>query len=155
MIHFNSNKDRGFTLIEVLLVVVILGILAAIAIPAYTGYMRNAKRTEAKTNIQSLRLLLEQYSSENGRYCPAADAPCTNKTYAYKEDTDGTVNTDTITPFLTGFKPKSAASTTAVLYDYSISVNGITYTVTAAPVTGRGAPAGNLTIDQDGAKTGW
>ncbi|HDL20338.1 MAG TPA: prepilin-type N-terminal cleavage/methylation domain-containing protein [Nitrospirae bacterium] len=153
MIRF--NKDRGFTLIEVLLVVVILGILAAIAIPAYTGYMRNAKRTEAKTNIQSLRLLLEQYFSENARYCPAADAPCTNKTYSYKENNDGTVSTDTITTFLTGFKPKSAASTTAVLYDYSIVVTGITYTVTAAPVTGRGAPAGNLTIDQDGAKTGW
>ena len=160
MIRF--NKDKGFTLIEVLLVVVILGILAAIAIPAYTGYMRNAKRTEAKTNIQSLRLLLEQYFSENGRYCPAVPpATCTNKTYTYTEDTDGTVNTDTITPFLTGFKPKSAASTTAVLYDYSICENGTSpkcvgvYTVTAAPVSGRGAPAGNLTIDQDGAKTGW
>ena len=143
---------NGFTLIEIMIVVAILGILAAIAIPIYNGYITAAKRSEAKTNLQQLRLLLEQYYSENGKYCP--DASCNGQTYEYKEDDNGNVTTDDITAFLPGFKPKSAASAKAVLYNYTIATTTTGYTITATPVTSRGAPSGNLTIDQDGNKTG-
>lgn len=62
--------EKGITLIEMLIVVAIIGILAAIAIPAYVGQQRSAERTEAYTNLQSLRLLEEQYFAENGQYAP-------------------------------------------------------------------------------------
>ncbi len=151
------NNTEGITLIELLVVVAIIGILVAIAVPVYTGYIRAAKRSEAKTNLQQLRLLLEQYYSENGSYCPGGD--CSGSPFDYQENDDGSVKIDEITTYsgtdyLVGFKPKSAASGTAVLYNYSIAVNGNSYTITASPVAGRGAPAGNLTIDQDGNKTG-
>ncbi len=154
--NYFFNK-KGFTLIELLVVVAIIAILAAIAVPIYTGYIRGAKRAEAKTNLQQLRLLLEQYYSENGSYCPGGD--CSGSPFDYKENDDGTVQTDEITTYsgtdyLVGFKPKSAASGSAVLYDYSITATTTGYTITATPVTGRGAPSGNLTIDQDGNKTG-
>ena len=61
------NK-KGFTLTELLIVVAIIGILAMIAIPAYIGQQLRASRTEAYTNLQTLRLLEEQFFAENGRY---------------------------------------------------------------------------------------
>ncbi len=61
------NK-KGFTLTELLIVVAIIGILAMIAIPTYTGQQLRAARTEAYTNLQTLRLLEEQFFAENGAY---------------------------------------------------------------------------------------
>lgn len=150
----NLKNDRGVTLIEILIVLAILIILSAIAIPTYTGYLSSSKAAEAKTNLMSLRLLVEQYNSENGKPCPAAS--CTGS-YTYTEDDTGAVTAQTIiTSYLTGFKPKSAASNTAVLYNYTLAFTSNTaYTITAAPVTSRGAPASSLTINQDGTKTGW
>jgi prepilin-type N-terminal cleavage/methylation domain-containing protein len=62
-----KNK-RGFTLIELLIVIAIIGILAIIGIPAYIGQQSRAERTEAYGNLQNLRLLEEQFFSENARY---------------------------------------------------------------------------------------
>jgi prepilin-type N-terminal cleavage/methylation domain-containing protein len=59
---------RGITLIELLVVVAIVGMLAMIAIPGYIGQQRRAARTEAYTNLESIRLLEEQFFAENGRY---------------------------------------------------------------------------------------
>jgi prepilin-type N-terminal cleavage/methylation domain-containing protein len=146
------GNDKGFTLTELLIVVAIIAILGAIAIPAYVGYIRNAKTAEAKANLQSLSLLLGQYYAENQQYCPAVD---TN--YEYKEDDSGAVVTSTLTTYLPGFKPKGAgASDAAVLYDYKVRCSTVTaFLVTATPVSGRGTPSGNLTLNQDGTKGGW
>ena len=51
-----------------MIVVAIIGILAMIAIPTYTGQQLRAARTEAYTNLQTLRLLEEQFFAENGAY---------------------------------------------------------------------------------------
>lgn len=69
-------SSKGFTLIELLITVAIIGILAAIGIPAYIGQQKNAARTEAFTNLQNLALLESQFFAERGRYVPcAAPAP--------------------------------------------------------------------------------
>ncbi|PKL47088.1 MAG: hypothetical protein CVV37_08320 [Nitrospira bacterium HGW-Nitrospira-1] len=148
-----KSSSRGFTLIELLVVVVILAVLVAIAIPSYFGYVRASKRTEAKSNLQALSLLLEQRFAEHGQYCPAL-----NTDYTYTEDNNGVVLTETIrTDFLVGFRPKLSVPG-PVLYDYTIrSTAAITYVITASPaavVRPSPAPAGVYTIDQNGAKTG-
>jgi type IV pilus assembly protein PilE len=62
------RKSSGFTLIEVMIVVAIIGILSAIAIPAYTDYVRRAKISEATSNMMALRVKMEQYFQDNRTY---------------------------------------------------------------------------------------
>ncbi|SLM33160.1 Type IV pilin PilA [Desulfamplus magnetovallimortis] len=62
------KKSSGFTLIELMIVVAIIGILAAIAIPNFMDYQCKAKQTEAKTNLGNIRTLQETYFVENDRY---------------------------------------------------------------------------------------
>jgi len=60
--------NRGFNLIELMMVVAITGILAAIAIPNYMTYQCKAKQSEAKSGLGAIRTSQEAFHAENGRY---------------------------------------------------------------------------------------
>ena len=62
------KQQRGFTIIELLIVMVILGILVAIALPAYNDYTQRAKITEAFTALSDFRVRMEQFYQDNRRY---------------------------------------------------------------------------------------
>ena len=62
------NSSRGFTLIEVMVVVVILGILAAIIVPRIMGRPEEAKRTKAAVDIKGVEQALNLYKLDNGMY---------------------------------------------------------------------------------------
>lgn len=62
-----KNK-KGFTLIELMIVVAIIGILAAIAIPNFLNYQCKARQSEAKTALGTVRTLQEAYLAEYGSY---------------------------------------------------------------------------------------
>ena len=67
------ERQKGFSLIELMIAVTILGILAAVAIPTYMGIQKKGKRTEYKANLEVLRLLQEKRHAETGQYSlPAA-----------------------------------------------------------------------------------
>ncbi len=61
-------KAKGFTLIEVMIVVAIIGILASVAYPSYTDYVRRGQVTEAFTQLSTLRARMEQYYLDNRNY---------------------------------------------------------------------------------------
>jgi prepilin-type N-terminal cleavage/methylation domain-containing protein len=66
----NKNKMNffGFSLIELMVVIVIIGILASIAIPSYATYTRKSRAVEAEANVNSIAQYQEQYYSENNVY---------------------------------------------------------------------------------------
>lgn len=66
------NLQKGFTLIELMVVIVILGILAAIIAPRIIGRTDEARVTEAKVQIKNLETALKLYKLDNGRY-PATE----------------------------------------------------------------------------------
>lgn len=67
------NKQQGFTLVELMIVVAIIGILASIAMPAYSNYVVRSKITEATTNLAGLRVSMEQYYQDNRTYLNGAN----------------------------------------------------------------------------------
>lgn len=70
-------KKRGFTLIELLIVVSVIGILSIVSITAYVGMTLKAARSEAYSNLTSLRLLQEQRFADSATYTAniAVDLP--------------------------------------------------------------------------------
>src|SRR5437899_7345120 len=71
-IELNQNRRRAFTLIEIMVVVVILGILAATIIPQFIGTTYDAKVSAAKAHIAELESALERFNVHMDRY-PTAD----------------------------------------------------------------------------------
>jgi len=126
MFRIRRRKSiRGLTLIELLMVIVIVGVLAAVAVPTYSGYMVRARRADAKTALEQLRASQEMRRAERGTY-----------------------ETDIVALRTTWGGPE------ATVRDYSVTMaaTATTYIGTATPNTSRQTPDGALTIDQDGVK---
>jgi len=65
-----TKKRNGFTMLELLMVVIIIGILATIALPQYMSFVEKARAAEAMTTIGALRTAENLYKLENGTYSP-------------------------------------------------------------------------------------
>ena len=116
---------KGLTLIELLIVIVVVGVLAAIAIPTYSNYMIRARRADAKTALEQLRAGQEMRRAERGGF--EADIAALRTTWGGPAATVG---------------------------DYTITLvaTTATYTGTATPSTTRQSGDGWLSINQDGVK---
>ncbi len=127
---------RGFTLIELMITVMIIGILSAIAIPQYQQYVTKARRAEAKSGLARVQSALERYFTVNNKYV-----------------------TDPLTLLL---QPCGAATTTSGEScgsgNYTITIADLNgniaagYTLTATPVHAD-AVCGSFTVDSLNKKT--
>lgn len=135
--------NKGFTMIELLIVITILAILAGIAVPLFLGERTKAMHTEAKSNLESIRLLEEQFFADKGNYG-------TDGTYIFK----GTYNDPSdngIEDLLPGFKPGNINSL-KFSYTLVISNTGTNFTATAKGKAGTPVEGATFTIDQDNNK---
>lgn len=104
-------KQRGFTIVELLVVIVVIGILAAITIVAYNGIQNRARDTDRMSDINAIRKALEVYKSFNGEY-PEENA--TTWEYSY---TDPQNFLSALKPYL-GKTPVDPVNSTSRYYYY-------------------------------------
>ena len=89
-------RKGGFTLIELMIVVAIIGILAAIAIPNFLRFQLKAKSSEGKTNLAAIRTAEQSYYSEFGSYVSSQGVSPANTTTSSKVAFTGTAGFNTI-----------------------------------------------------------
>ena len=63
-----ATNQKGFTIVELLIVIVVIGILAALVITTFTGIQQKARNTERTTDIKALHGQVEAYYAQNGKY---------------------------------------------------------------------------------------
>ncbi len=63
-----KNKQSGFTIVELLIVIVVIGILAALVVTTFSGIQKKARDTERETDIKALHGQVEAYFAQNGKY---------------------------------------------------------------------------------------
>lgn len=122
----NVNNNHGFTLIELMIVVAILGILAAIAYPSYQGYIERGHRADMMSEMHNIANTIESRKLAQGKY-------------------NSVVTTD-----LVGNYPQNEA-----LYTVAISPNPLssTWTITATPIPGKRMKNDNaISLDYRGYK---
>lgn len=73
----------GFTLIELMITVAVIGILAAVAYPSYTDYIRRGKITEATSTLSDLRLRAEKFYADNRTYVGFPDSTTGTRYFTY------------------------------------------------------------------------
>jgi len=120
-----GEGQRGFTLIEVMVVVAIVGILAAIAIPSYSDYVTRSRIAHATSGLAARRVMMEQFFQDNHIYGDSATTPQTVGTGCIADNTAPYFNFDC--PVLT-------ATTYTLTATGKDSMNGFTYTVDQANV---------------------
>ena len=65
------SKQKGFTIVELLIVIVVIGILAAITLVAYNGLQQRARDTQRKSDLAAIARALQVYAVDNGNYVEA------------------------------------------------------------------------------------
>ncbi len=120
------NRRGGFTLIELMIVVAIIGILAAIAIPNFLRFQLKAKSSEGKTNLAAIRTAEESFFAEYGRYVSANASPPTAPSNVKMTYSDAVANK--------GFAEVGWLPEGEVYFNYAVAINGSAdeYNATAA-----------------------
>ena len=119
-------RNKGFTLIELMVTVIIIGILAAIVYPSYIEQVRKTRRTNAESDLVELASFMERYYTQNFTYLSGGNAV----TLPFTES------------------PKDG---TSKYYDLKVAATKTTFTLSAVPKNSQASDScGTLTLTQTG-----
>lgn len=118
---FKNKAQKGFSLVELMIVVGIIGILAALAVPRFSAFQAKARQAEAKTNLGQVYTLQESYFLDKNIYSQVTG-------YGLNFTSGWDCGTNAI-----GFAIKPCSSTTGPRYRYAVATgaSGTQYTATA------------------------
>ena len=133
------NKQNGFTLIELMIVVAIIGILAGIAIPAYNDYLIKSRITHATSGLSAKRVQMEQFFQDNHVFYQAAAG-------AVPEVSSPACATDNSNKYFNFTCPTPSATTYTLTATGKAQMSGFIYTVDQS---------GLMTSPFSVAPTGW
>lgn len=126
-------KQKGITLIELMIVIAVIGILSAIAYPAYDNYVKRTKRVTAEGDLYAFRNSMQRYFAENNSYSGATTAAA------------GVAGA----PIATLFPSQSPIDGNNAAYNLIVTVpaGGASFTLQATPIGGQVSDiCGNLTL---------
>lgn len=138
----HRTRPRGFTLLELMLVVAIVAVLAAIALPSYRSYVIRANRTQGQQVMQDIANREEQYRLDARSYTSTLGSGGLNYTVSSDVAANYTIAPAVVAVGATGADCNGTAG----------ALVGPAYTVTATAVGGQ-AGDGNLCLDSNGNKT--
>lgn len=132
------KKQEGFTIVELLIVIVVIGILAALVITTFTGIQQRARNTERETDIKAIHGQVEAYYAENGRYPTLANLNDTTATTGWLATNMKGLDKQAL------YDPKGDATDTtplgsaaaANIYSYVVTPAGCDNTTTGGDCTG-------------------
>ena len=136
-----KKQHQGFTLIEVMIVVAVIGILTAIAVPSYNAYTLRSHRADARNFLLSISQRLEQNYTITGTYLRTQDAAADD------------IDDDWIDNNGFGRVPVSGPARYNIVFNGGVPANAFTYVLLAVPAGAQvGDRCGTLVLDQSGRK---
>jgi type IV pilus assembly protein PilE len=133
-------RSAGFTLIEIMIAIAVVGILAAIGLPSYRNYTLRGKIPEATANLASMRVKLEQFYQDNRTYAPAT-AGCVTDSTTSKYFDFTTCNGGAETRTATGYTLFAIGKASMAAFSYSVDQTN----AKSSTVTGVSGWTGNST----------
>lgn len=117
----SNLENKGFTIVELLIVIVVIGILALLVITTYSGIQAKARNSKRQTDIQSVQTQLEAFFSQNGYYPSLADLNSSSWLTSNMKSLDQNALVDPSNP---SSSKTLASSPTAKQYSYQVTNSG-------------------------------
>lgn len=117
------KKAKGFTLVELVIVIIIVGILSIVAVPIYRGYTKRAYASEGRALLGSIQTAQKVYFAENGNYYTPGDSAVSTVSNSLF-DVDATKN-----KYFTSFTVKAGGTTWSATTAGIGSASGISVTI--------------------------
>jgi type IV pilus assembly protein PilE len=150
------KSSSGFTLLEVLITVAIVGILAAIALPSYSEYITRSKIIEATSKLGDLRTDMERFFMDNRTYQSGGncglDTGAGSRVFNYNQDGNRSFNITCAAPTATTYTLTATGLAAKGMTGFSYTINQLNGKTTAGLPTGWTLPVPNncFAIRKDG-----